>query len=269
MPRCLSKKLANMTRKEYIGEIQELRRELNDLRGCAGARVEKAYVKAGEIEANLKAQVKAYDRMRSERNIFASHRYLLPGYVNCVFSPDRQLTSQISTYRSDLQYRATTPGSRSRLCLSLMQLRKKQMDKVRNYQACINRTMEHIKLSDDWSWERRKLQQDLEASRADLMAQQVHLGVPGAQAAVHEYQEKPRFTDQAMVLEHGYVHQYFNRCSMYISERDQSQKAVVNVERMVLITFPTMAAAEFWYNTHQSGCMSMAKSLFLDAYNKE
>jgi hypothetical protein len=258
-----------MKRQEYIDKIKELRRELNDLRRCAGARIEKAYIHAGEIEANLKTQVRAYDRMRSERNIFASHRHLLPGYVNCVFRQDTQLASQINTHRSDLQHSATTPGSRSRLCLSLMQLRKKQMDKVRNYQACIDRTMDHIKLSDDWAWERRQLQQNLEAGRVDLMTQQVRLGVPGAQAKVHKYQEKPRFTDQAMVLEHGYVHQFFNRCSMYISERDQSQQAVVDVERMVLTTFPTIAAAEFWYSTHQTGCMSMAKSLFLDAYNKE
>jgi hypothetical protein len=263
MPRCLSRKLSNMTRQEYMDEIRKNRRDLRDLRHTAGARIEKAFVKAGQLEANLKAQIRIFDSMRSERNIFSTNRALLPGYINAVFKPDRRLASILDGYRSDLDH-ATTSARRFKLCLSLMGTRKEQRKKVQDYSAMINRTMEHIALSDQWSWERRKLQLKLEEGRIDLMTQQVNMRVPGAQTAVHEYQEKPRFIDQALVLNHGYTHNFYNRCSMYICERDQAMKAAVTVERMLLITFHTLAAADHWYKTHQAGCLNMARRIFLE-----
>jgi hypothetical protein len=263
MPRCLSRKLNHMTRPEYIDEIKTLRKDLRDLRSTAGARIDKAFERAGQLETNLKSQIRIFDAMRAERNIFSSGRALLPGYINAVFRQDRRLAGLLDGYRSDLDLATTTP-KRFRLGLSLMKLRKEQSKKVKDYADMADRTLEHIRLSEKWSWERRKLQRELEQGRVELMAQQVNMRVPGAQAAVHEYQDKPRFIDEALVLNHGYTHNFFNRCSLYICERDQSTKAVVALERMILSIFPTLAAADFWYSTHQGGSLNMARRVFCE-----
>ena len=84
---------------------------------------------------------------------------------------------------------------------NLMRVRKEQLDKVTSYTLMIDRTVDHIALSDKWAWERRKLQMDLEC---------------------------------------------------------------IKLEKMILNNFPTLVAAEFWYRTHLSGSLMMARRLFLE-----